>query len=127
MKTTKKPIATKTNQLEKTIGRIMRWGVTLAIIIMVIGLLAFLLHGGLGYPNNYYVHSFKELFSGLAEQKPYSIMMLGIFILILTPVLRVVASIYSFYREHDWLYVVITALVLLILIASFILGIYFRR
>ncbi len=55
--------------------------------------------------------------------KPYSIMMLGIFCLILTPILRVVVSIYSFYKEHDMLYVVITSIVLIILMISFVFGI----
>ena len=49
-------------------------------------------------------------------------MMLGIFLLILTPVLRVVISIYAFAKEKDHLYVWITSIVLVILIISFIIG-----
>lgn len=49
-------------------------------------------------------------------------MMAGIYLLILTPVLRVVISIYAFYQEKDMLYVKITSLVLLILIISVIVG-----
>jgi uncharacterized membrane protein len=37
-------------------------------------------------------------------------------------VARVAISIFAFARERDWLYVGITTLVLLILLASFLLG-----
>ncbi len=49
-------------------------------------------------------------------------MMGGVYLLILTPILRVVISIYAFYKENDFLYVKITSLVLLILIISVIVG-----
>lgn len=49
-------------------------------------------------------------------------MMAGIFLLILTPVLRVLVSIYAFYKEKDVLYVWITTIVFIILMFGFILG-----
>ena len=51
-------------------------------------------------------------------------MMLGVYCLILTPVLRVIVSIYAFYREKDRLYVTITTAVLLILIVALVIGVY---
>jgi uncharacterized membrane protein len=44
--------------------------------------------------------------------------MIGLFLLILTPVLRVAASVFSFLKEKDYLYTWITLLVLLILLLS---------
>ncbi|EPD11575.1 putative membrane protein [Lacticaseibacillus paracasei subsp. paracasei Lpp48] len=48
--------------------------------------------------------------------------MTGIFLLILTPVLRVVVSIYAFAVEHDRLYVWITTIVLIILLGAMTIG-----
>ena len=48
--------------------------------------------------------------------------MTGLFLLILTPVLRVVASIVAFAKEGDKLYVAITTLVLIILIVAMFVG-----
>ncbi|WP_429971436.1 DUF1634 domain-containing protein [Fructilactobacillus sp. Tb1] len=113
-------------RVEQTIGEILRWGVIISAVIMIAGLILFIVKDGLGYPNGYYAKSFHELWTGIVELKPYSIMMLGIFALILTPVLRVVVSIYSFYKEKDMIYVYITTFVLCILIFSFILGLVFH-
>ncbi|USS93035.1 DUF1634 domain-containing protein [Fructilactobacillus ixorae] len=114
------------HRVEMTIGTILRWGVIVAATIMIVGLLFYLVDGSLGVATNYHVQNFHQLLQGLMAGKPYAIMMVGIFALILTPGLRVVVSIYSFYREHDRLYVIITSLVLLILLTSFVLGIEFQ-
>ncbi len=53
-------------------------------------------------------------------------MMLGIFLLILTPVLRVVVSIYAFIKENDKLYAWITTVVLVILVIAMLIG-YFGK
>ncbi len=50
-------------------------------------------------------------------------MMFGLFCLILTPVLRVVVSLFTFLKEKDYLYVGITGIVLIILVISFLIGI----
>ena len=48
--------------------------------------------------------------------------MTGLFLLILTPVLRVVASIFAFAKEGDKMYVIITMMVLAVLIIAILLG-----
>ncbi|USS86225.1 DUF1634 domain-containing protein [Fructilactobacillus cliffordii] len=123
---TSKPATNEMQAVEQTIGKILRWGVIVAATIMIIGLLLYLMSGSLGVATHYHVKNFFELLQGLVTGKPYAVMMTGIFALILTPVLRVVVSIYSFYREHDSLYMVITSLVLVILLTSFWLGIEFH-
>ncbi|WP_413626956.1 DUF1634 domain-containing protein [Fructilactobacillus vespulae] len=126
MNTNKTEQQAEIKRVEGIIGKILRWGVIIASAIMILGLLLFLLKGGLGYSDNYYAKSFGEIWTGIIQLKPYSMMMLGIFALILTPVLRVVVSIYSFYKEGDYTYVWITTIVLIILIISFILGLVFN-
>lgn len=110
-------------QIENTIGKILRYGVLLSSLVMIIGLILYIIMGATGYSETFHYRSINELFNGIISLKPYAIMMLGLLMLILTPVLRVVVSIYSFYKEHDYLYVYITALVLIILIISFIIGV----
>ncbi|TPR36979.1 DUF1634 domain-containing protein [Apilactobacillus micheneri] len=122
MNNSKQTTKAEMNEIELVIGKILRIGVIISAAIMIIGLLMFLITGNSGYAGNYHPSSFKEIFHGIVQLKPYAIMMLGIFCLILTPVLRVIVSIYSFYKEHDMLYVYITTFVLLVLIFSFFLG-----
>ena len=99
--------------VELVIGKIMRIGVFLAATVI---------KGTSGYPGNSFPTTLSGVVSGMSALKPYAWMMGGIYLLILTPVLRVVISIYAFIKEKDYLYVKITSLVLLILIVSFFLG-----
>ncbi|WP_409022000.1 DUF1634 domain-containing protein [Dellaglioa sp. P0083] len=109
-------------KIELMIGQILRIGVFISAIIMIIGLILSLVTGSTGYPGNTFPTSFSAIISGIVALKPYAIMMLGLFCLILTPILRVVISIYAFYKEKDYLYVKITVIVLVILIAGFFIG-----
>lgn len=109
-------------QVEIIIGKIMRIGVLIAAIVMIIGLVMFFINGGGGYVNNAFPTTLSSVISGITYGKAYALMMGGIFLLILTPVLRVVVSIYAFIVEKDTLYTWITILVLVILIISFIIG-----
>lgn len=122
-KNTKEQTTEEMADVQLIIGKILRLGVIISATVMIIGLLLLIVKGNGGYPNNAFPTDFTEIWLGIAQLKPYAIMMLGIFLLILTPVLRVVVSIYSFYREGDNLYVVITTIVLVILGISFVFGI----
>lgn len=105
------------------IGHIMRIGVIFAAIVMLIGLLLLFIRHGDGYATkDFFPTTLTGIVAGICALKPAAIMMGGLFLLLLTPVLRVVVSIYSFIKEKDMLYVVLTTIVLLILIFSFIMG-----
>jgi uncharacterized membrane protein len=52
----------------------------------------------------------------------YKILALGFLLLLATPILRVIFSFFLFLLYRDWTYTLISFLVLLILIASIILG-----
>lgn len=109
-------------KIELVIGKVLRIGVVTAAVIILLGLLLYLITGESGYAAGHYPVTFQTIFSGIFAEKAFAIIMLGLFVLILTPVLRVVVSIYSFYKEKDWLYVIITFIVLIILIISFFIG-----
>jgi len=111
-------------QVESVIGRILQVGVIFSAIVMAIGLGLFLITGKSGYPGTMVPRQMGLILQGTWQLKPYAIMMLGVYCLILTPVLRVVVSIYAFYKERDHLYVAITILVLFILMGALFIGVH---
>ena len=108
--------------VEVVIGKIMRIGVLLAAGVMICGFILFLVPQTSGYPGQTFPTTLAAIITGVGQLKAYAWMMAGIYLLILTPVLRVVVSIYAFIKENDLLYAKITTFVLLILIISFIIG-----
>ncbi len=104
------------------IAKLIRAVVLSSAAIILIGLIMYLITGVSGYDNNEYPTNPLLILSDIMTLKPYAIMLTGLFILILTPVLRVGVSIILFIKEKDKLYVAITSFVFIVLIISFILG-----
>ena len=115
----------------------MRWGVILSFGIVALGIGAVIVTGQTGYQQirlddvnsivQYRVtpefpSSLGDVWSGLLALKPYSIIVLGLLVLIAIPVMRVAVSVVAFVMERDWLYVWITAFVLIVLLLSFAIG-----
>ncbi|APU72481.1 membrane protein [Companilactobacillus crustorum] len=119
----------ETRKVELVIGKILRVGVITSAIVILIGMALYFMNGA-GYPTIVkngqsmidFPKRFSDIFAGIIAGKSYAVIMLGVFLLILTPVLRVVVSIYAFYKEHDNLYVIITTIVLIILMIAMFLG-----
>jgi uncharacterized membrane protein len=59
---------------------------------------------------------------GLATGNPGTLMMLATILLILTPVTRVLVSVYVFYIDHDYKYVLVTGIVFLVMVLTVILS-----
>ena len=112
----------RVEEMEIIISKVLRIGIFLSAVIIFIGLSMFLVTGKSGYIGNYYPTTPLEILSGIISLKSYSIILIGILILILTPVFRVGVSIIVFFQEKDFLYVKITSLVFIILLVSFVLG-----
>lgn len=64
------------------------------------------------------------LWHGLSTFDPTALMLVATAVLILTPVARVIVSIYAFAVDRDTKYVVITAIVLFVMIVTVVLGLY---
>ncbi|WP_343697811.1 DUF1634 domain-containing protein [Flavobacterium sp.] len=112
------------------IGNLLRYGVWISLSVAFIGGIVYLMHHG----NDIEDYSvFKEndrnifevvgtvikgVFSGSGEY----LIFFGIILLFLTPVFRVLLSLFSFLIEKDYLYVVITLIVILIIITSISFG-----
>ena len=57
-----------------------------------------------------------QIVHGAMELRPLELIQFGLLLLIATPVARVMFSVLGFALERDWMYVVITLLVLALLI-----------
>jgi uncharacterized membrane protein len=125
--------APKSHVIEAVISMILRLGVVLSIAIIAVGLtLTFVHHheyfrsrpalGSLIDARTSYTASVSSVLHGTRELRGQSIVMLGLLVLIATPVLRVAVSVVLFAVERDMLYVAITAVVLALLLFSFLIG-----
>ena len=67
-------------------------------------------------------HTLHGIVVGLTQFQGQSIVLLGLLVLIATPIMGVAISIFSFVYQRDRVFVVITSIVLCLLILSFFLG-----
>ena len=126
-----------TLRIELIIARLLRWGVMFSFTIIAIGIGLVILTGQTGFQQIHlddvnslvqyqvkpdFSNSLSSVFYGVVALKPYAIIALGLLILIAIPVMRVAVSVVAFIVERDWLYVAITAFVLLVLLMSFAIG-----
>ena len=124
-----KPVAKNKNpdkSIETVLSILLRTGVIIAGTIVLIGGVLFLVNHGLEIPG-YHTYEgdtsnlsgFRNFLTGILAFRSASIMELGILLLIATPVLRVLFSVFAFAFEKDYMYVVFTLIVLLVLVYSF--------
>jgi uncharacterized membrane protein len=66
--------------------------------------------------------TFSEVFRRIAQLRASGFLMLGLLVLIATPILRVIGSTLAFLYERDWRYALITFVVLLVVTLSLLLG-----
>ncbi|PWB25191.1 DUF1634 domain-containing protein [Flavobacterium sp. HTF] len=115
---------------QKIVGNLLRYGVWISLSVAFIGGIVYLLHHGNDI-ENYSV--FKEndrnifeviasVYKGVIQGSGESIIFFGIVLLFLTPVFRVLLSLFSFLLEKDYLYVIITTIVIGIIIMSISFG-----
>jgi len=119
--------------MDYVIGLALRIGVVVSIVLMVIGGTLLIIEGrGLGY-SDYSIMSIRSRVNttvippitalrGLSQADGLSFIILGLMVLIATPVLRVALGIASFAMERDWLYVAITIVVFInLMLAIFVI------
>jgi uncharacterized membrane protein len=120
-----KPLTDK--QLDAAIANMLRWGVTVAATVVLLGGILSLRNLTAAAPN--YAHfqpatipTLSRLLHAVAHVGPAGIIQLGLILLIATPVLRVIFCIVGFALQRDKLYVAISTTVLLILLYSLFHG-----
>jgi uncharacterized membrane protein len=113
-------------EIDLSVAAMLRFGVTLAAVIVFLGGLLSLRHPRRPVPDYLHFHadaalsSIASIFRGAFHLDPPSITQLGLLLLIATPVARVLFCVVGFARQRDRLYVVISATVLAILLFSLI-------
>jgi uncharacterized membrane protein len=114
-------------RIEIMLGNLLRFGVLLSAFVVVAGAVIYLAHYA-GQPADFSVfrgeaaalRSMPAIVSGAVQLHGKSIIQLGLLLLIATPVARVVFSAVGFLIERDYLYVVLTLIVLAVLLYSLI-------
>jgi hypothetical protein len=122
--------------IQQLIGNTLRWGVILACLLATIGGVYYLMEHGLD-PVPDYRHfdvasaaaqtqftTLGGLWQGILHGDAASCVQVGVIVLILTPIARVVLSLFDFIVEQDWLYVSITAIVLAVIISNSLGGVH---
>jgi uncharacterized membrane protein len=123
----------KARQVELAISYLLRIGVVTSLAIVVIGtVVTFTKHPDyvssrqelhrLTTPGATFPHGLSASFTSIAHGEGRGIVILGLLLLVATPVMRVAISILGFVYERDLLFVVITSTVLALLLLSFVLG-----
>ena len=106
-------------------GNMLRDGVLISALFVLSGAVIYLVQHGQEKPQ-YHLFSGEphrlinliQVLKNSVEGKARSIIQLGLFLLIATPIARIVFSIVGFLLEKDYLYVIITAIVLIVIITS---------
>jgi len=114
--------------MEAIIGMQLRVGVVLAATVVVIGgALGLRNAAGTSRPDYHVFHGTAQalrnpasILAGALHGDGASVIQFGLLLLIATPILRVVFALVGFLIERDWLYSVVSLLVLAILIYSLV-------
>jgi uncharacterized membrane protein len=114
-------------KIEIILGNLLRIGVIISASVVVFGAVIFVFKHGFEAPNYISFHkqnagnwSIKTVVNGVLALHSYYIILLGIYILVATPVLRVAFSVVAFIYEKDKMYVIFTLIVLTVLLYSFL-------
>lgn len=115
--------------LNRSVGNLLRLGVILSVITSLIGFVKLFMEG-FQMPRKY-----KLLDMGTSSEKVWShfwetlckgegmaIIQLGILMLIFTPLMRIIFALIGYLKEKDYVYVVISSIVLAIMAISFFTG-----
>lgn len=105
--------------------RVLLGGMIVSTALFALGVVRALLHPRFVPLSSAWVkqqYNWNAFIHGLAAANPTALMLLATALLILTPVARVVVSIYVFYIDHDRKYVVVTSLVFLVMVLTVILS-----
>ena len=125
----------KVRKVEVAISLVLRVGVVVSVLVVAAGLGLMFAHHGAYLPirghfsykeltskKTPFPHTFAALGHSIAHGEGRGIVVLGVLILILTPILRVAVGVLSFLYEKDPPMTLVTLFVLIVLIGSFFLA-----
>ena len=105
--------------IESVMGSLLITGVIISGIFILIGGIYYLSQSGFSKPHFHVfkgepsdLRSIKQIFKGVINFDSLAIIQMGILLLIATPISRVIFSVIGFLFEKDYLYVIISLIVL---------------
>lgn len=113
--------------LNRSVGNLLRIGVMLSVATSLFGFIKLFLEG-FKMPKHYTDlestsgNIWREFWTSLMNFEGMAIIQLGILILILTPLVRIIFALIGYLKERDYVYVVISLIVLSIMAVSFFTG-----
>jgi uncharacterized membrane protein len=119
--------------VELIISTLLRVGVVSSLSIVMVGtILSFAHHSEylsnpkaldhLTKPGAAFPHTLRDVAAGVLALRGQAIVVMGLILLIATPVMRVAVSVLAFIYQGDYKFTVITLIVLALLLASFLRG-----
>lgn len=111
--------------VEKIMGMLLRYGVISAAVLVGVGAIVFLIQHGsdqthyqefVGEPKRF--TEFGAIIVAAFQGSGRSIIQLGVLLLIATPISRIVFAVLGYLLERDYLYMIISLIVLAILLAN---------
>jgi len=111
--------------IESVMGKLLITGVIISGTLILAGGIFYIIQEGLsiphfktfrGVPSN--LRSVKQICTGFVHLESLSIIQMGLLLLIATPIARVIFSVIGFLFEKDYLYVLISLIVLAIIAYS---------
>lgn len=115
--------------LNRSVGNLLRLGVVLSVTISLVGFIKLFLEG-FTMPKKYSMldlgdtseQVWTKFWESLIKGEGMAIIQLGILILIFTPLMRIIFALIGYLKEKDYIYVVISSIVLAIMTISFFAG-----
>jgi uncharacterized membrane protein len=115
--------------LNRSVGNLLRLGVILSVATSLIGFIKLFMEG-FKMPKKYTsldMGSSSEkvwgmFWNSLCKGEGMAIIQLGILLLIFTPLVRIIFALIGYLKEKDYVYVVISSIVLAIMAVSFFTG-----
>lgn len=115
--------------LNRSVGNLLRLGVILSVATSLIGFIK-LFTEGFKMPRKYNLLEMGDssekvwgiFWNSLVKGEGMAIIQLGILLLILTPLVRIIFALIGYLKEKDYVYVIISLIVLAIMTVSFLTG-----
>jgi len=112
-------------RMDQIISVLLRTGVLLACAVVIIGGIFYVVHHKGPLPDYHTFQSepanlrgFHGILKGVLASVGRNWIQFGLVVLVATPFARVAFSVFAFFKEKDWTYVVLTLIVLGVLVGS---------
>lgn len=113
------------DEIEAVIAKVLKYGSRISALVVLVGGIIFLSRHGTAIADYREFHGhlseYREvidILKGACELRGRGLIMLGVLLLILTPVARVAFSTYAYAIKHDRAYMILNLVVLVVLLYS---------